>query len=200
MILFSTSYNPKPPTSVHMQLFSISKKCEHWPQTSTTARWKAAENVNDYSVLSLQVSRRANILCVFPHHWRRGSPWLGLKKKWKCSLLFLTSRLVRPEAHVVTKPTGWGDDEGCRTEIKILLRDYEPSHPGKCEKFQSEREWNLHLTLSWFDTLRRLIASLSERFWAVSNSFNHLSRAERTVSPTSLPSPSLPPSFFKRAD
>lgn len=110
-------------------------------------------------------------------------------KKWKCSLLFLTSRLMRPEAHVVTKPTGGGDDEGCRTEIKILLRDYEPSHPGKCEKFQSEREWNLHLTLSWFDTLRRLIASLSERFWAVSNSFNHLSRAERTVSPISLPSP-----------
>lgn len=82
-----------------------------------------------------------------------------------------------------------GDDEGCRTEIKILLRDYEPSHPGKCEKFQSECEWNLRLTLSWFDALRRLIASLSERFWAVSNSFNHLSRAERTVSPISLPSP-----------
>lgn len=55
---------------------------------------------------------------------------------------------MRPEAHAVTKPTGGGDDEGCRTEIKILLRDYEPSHPGKCEKFQSEREWNLHLTLS----------------------------------------------------
>lgn len=36
----------------------------------------------------------------------------GKKKKWKCSLLFLTSRLMRPEAHAVTKPTGGGRRRG----------------------------------------------------------------------------------------
>lgn len=200
MILFSTSYNPKPPTSVHMQLFSISKKCKHWPQTSTTARSKAAENVNDYSVLSLQVSRRANILC-FPTPLKARFTMIGVKKKNENAACCFWLHASWGRKHMWWRSRGeGGDDEGCRTEIKILLRDYEPSHPGKCEKFQSEREWNLRLTLSWFDTLRRLIASLSERFWAVSNSFNHLSRAERTVSPISLPSPSLPPSFFKRAD